>query len=323
MRANSISEKKLKIFRGLESYDKPGFAVVTVGTFDGLHAGHQKIIHSLNQLAAENGGKSVVITFEPHPRMVVGSGPEGLKLIINTERKYEILESLGIDQLVIIPFDLNFSALSYEKFVEEILIDRIGTRILVIGYDHHFGRNREGDYDRLLELSERLNFRIVRIAAQIIDDMAVSSTKIRNALNDGNIYKANRMLGYLYSVTGIVEKGNMLGRSIGFPTANIKVEDHYNIIAKLGVYACRVGIGGKTYAGMGNIGFRPTIEGKNPVIETHIFDFEEDIYGMEITIYFISRIRDEKKFNNLDELKQQLIKDKEDALLILKNNPES
>jgi len=284
--------------------------VVTVGTFDGLHLGHQKIIRRMTELAMENSGEAILVTFDPHPRLVVNSNSYEIKFINTQKRKFDLLSKLGINCLIIVPFTKEFAKTSSEDFIINYLVKNIGTKKLIVGYDHHFGRNREGNYQKLHQLGENYGFDVEEISAQYIDDRAVSSTKIRKALIDGDIKLANKMLGYEYSITGVVVEGNKIGRSIGFPTANIEIEDKYKLIAAGGVYACKVDVDGKIYHGMGNIGTRPTIGINGLVTEVHIFDFDKEIYGQEITIYFVDRIRDEKKFNGLEELESQLENDR-------------
>lgn len=300
----------MRIYQNINDFPKATFAVVTVGTFDGLHLGHQKIIQRMKELAKENNGETILVTFDPHPRLVVNVNSHEIKFINTQKRKFDLLEKLGIDHLIIIPFTKEFAKTSSEDFIKEYLIEGIGAKKLIVGYDHHFGNNREGNYQKLHQLGRKYGFEVEEISAQYIDETAVSSTKIRQALTDGNVKQANKMLGYEYSITGIVIEGNKIGRTIGFPTANIEIEDKYKLIAAGGVYACKVDVNGKQYAGMGNIGTRPTVGINGLVTEVHIFDFDEDIYGKEITIYFEDRIRDEKKFKDLEELKSQLMKDR-------------
>lgn len=299
----------MKIFQDINDFPKANDAVVTVGTFDGLHLGHQKIILRMTTLAKENNSETVLVTFDPHPRLVVNKNAQEIKFINTQNRKFDLLSNLGIDHLIIIPFTKEFAKTSSEDFIQEYLIDRIGTKKLIVGYDHHFGRDREGNYEKLHQLGIKYGFEVEEISAQYIDGIAVSSTKIRKALMDGDAKLANKLLGYTYSITGIVVEGNKIGRTIGFPTANIEIEDKYKLIAAGGVYACKVDIDGKEFAGMGNIGTRPTVGINGLVTEVYIFNFDKDIYGQQITIYFIDRIRDEKKFNDLKELKSQLEQD--------------
>ncbi len=308
----------MKIYKGLKEFKKVRNPVVTVGTFDGVHIGHSKIFQKMAGIAKACGGETVVVTFHPHPRLVVHPDSKDLKFINTQERKYDLIEKIGIDHLVIIPFTSEFATTDAGTFVKDILVDKIGVHELVVGYDHHFGQNRKGSFEELLKLAAEFNFRVEQIPAQDINNIAISSTKIRNALNEGDIKAANMLLGYEYSITGIVVEGNRIGHKIGFPTANIKLQDEYKLITAIGVYACRVQCKGKIYLGMGNIGYRPTINNSDLTIEVHIFDFDEEIYGETITIFFVDRIRDEVKFKDLDALKTQLINDKDVVQEILK-----
>ncbi|NQT78110.1 MAG: bifunctional riboflavin kinase/FAD synthetase [Bacteroidetes bacterium] len=301
----------MKIYHGIEEYRKVKNPVVSVGTFDGVHLGHSKILERVVRLADECEGESVVITFHPHPRLVIHPDSKNLKFINTLEKKYELIGKNGIDHLVIIPFTVEFASTGAENFIKKILLEKIGVHKLVLGYDHHFGKNREGSFEELLTLAKDLDFGVEQIPVQDINDIAVSSTKIRNALKEGNIVLANTLLGYEYSITGTVVGGQKIGRGIGFPTANIELNDEYKLITAIGVYACRVKWGNKSFLGMSNIGHRPTINNGDLTIEVHIFDFDEEIYGETITIYFVDRIRDEEKFESLDALRQQLIQDQE------------
>jgi len=307
----------LKIYHSLSDFKGSEYAVITVGTFDGLHLGHQKIINRMKTLSEENNGETILITFDPHPRLVLHENSKNLKFINTQQRKFDLLEKLGMDHIIIVPFTKEFAQTSSEDFIKEYLVEKLEVKKLIVGYDHHFGNNREGNYDQLHILGQKYGFEVEEIKAQYIDDIAVSSTQIRNALMAGNVKKANTMLGYEYSITGVVVEGNRIGRSIGFPTANIDIEDKYKLIAAGGVYTCKVGYKGSLYKGMGNIGTRPTVGINGLVTEVHIFDFDDDIYGEEITIYFVDRIRDEKKFDNLEELKKQLITDQRTVLKLL------
>lgn len=307
----------MKIYDGIEGFGKVKNPVVTVGTFDGVHIGHSKIFQTMRKLAGECEGETVVVTFHPHPRLVLHADSKDLKFINTQERKYDLISKNGIDHLVVIPFTKEFAATAADTFVEDILVKKMGVCKLVVGYDHHFGKNREGSFEELLRLSEKHGFGVEQIPAQDIDNIAVSSTKIRKALNEGNIAYANNLLGYEYSITGVVVGGNKIGRKIGFPTANIDLQDEYKLITAIGVYACRILYNGRMYLGMGNIGYRPTINNSDLTIEVHIFDFDEEIYNQTITIFFVDRIRDEVKFKNLDALKEQLTKDRRSAKKIL------
>ena len=294
--------------------------VVTVGTFDGVHIGHSRIFRRMRELARECDGETVVVTFHPHPRLVIHPDSKGLKFINTLEKKYKLIESYGIDHLVIIPFTREFSRTDARTFIKDILFDTIGLCQLVVGYDHHFGRNREGTFNELENLARELDFIVEQIPEQDVDNIAISSTKIRNALKEGNVGIANALLGYEYSITGKVVPGNKIGRKIGFPTANIQLEDEYKLITAVGVYACRVEWNGEIFKRMGNIGYRPTIDHSDLTIEVHIFEFDEEIYGDTITIYFVDRIRDEVKFRDLEALREQLTKDRETVLGRLKDH---
>lgn len=310
----------MKIHSDISSLKRPEYAVVTVGTFDGIHVGHQKIIRRMREIAQENGGETILVTFDPHPRQVLNNHDGDLKFINTQKRKLNLLHEFGIDHMIIIPFTKEFAKTSSEDFIKNYLVDKIGVKKLIVGYDHHFGRNREGNYEKLKQLGDNWGFEVEEIPAQIIDEVAVSSTKIRKALADGDISKANLMLGYPYSITGIVVEGNKIGRTIGFPTANIETQDEFKLIAAGGVYSCEVEIENIIYKGMGNIGIRPTIGVNGLVTEVHIFKFNRNIYGKEITIFFHDRIRDERKFGSLDLLKEQLKIDKETITKLIKES---
>jgi riboflavin kinase/FMN adenylyltransferase len=301
----------LKIYNDIGDFEGVGYAIVTVGTFDGLHIGHQKIVRRMAELAMEHNGDTVVVTFNPHPRLVLEPMNSNLKFITTEQKKYELLEALGIEHLLILPFTKAFAAMKADDFIRDYLVGKMGVKKLVVGYDHHFGNKREGNFDHLFRQGVQYGFGVEEIAAVYIDDIAVSSTQVRNALTEGNLKLANRMLGYDYSITGKVVEGNRIGRTIGFPTANIKVEDKYKLIAAGGVYACKVKIDGRVYQGMGNIGTRPTIAKHDFATEVHIFNFDGELYGKTITIYFLDRIRDEKKFDGLEKLAEQLRKDRD------------
>ncbi|GAB4319545.1 MAG: bifunctional riboflavin kinase/FAD synthetase [Bacteroidales bacterium] len=311
----------MKIYEDISGFRGSEFPVVTVGTFDGLHIGHQKIIRRMKEIARQNNGDTILITFEPHPRQVLGNGNGNLKFISTRKRKMELLAHFGIDHMIIIPFTKEFAQTSSEEFVKNYLADILRTRFLVVGYDHHFGRGRSGDYDQLRLLGRKHGFEVEEISACMLGDIPVSSTKIRQALNEGDIALANRMLGYAYSITGKVVQGNHIGTRIGFPTANIECEDQFKLIARGGVYACRIETAMGRFNGMGNIGFRPTIGGSEQVTEVHLFDFEGNLYGQEITIFFIDRIRDEIKFRDLEALRNQLVADEKKARTILGTSP--
>ena len=303
----------MRIYHNIEEFEKVQKAVVTTGTFDGVHVGHLKIINRLCELANKNGGETVLLTFFPHPRMVLFSDGD-LKLINTKNEKIALLEKAGIDHLIIHPFSREFSRLSSVEFVRDILVNKIGTNCLVIGYNHHFGRNREGTFEHLKEFGPIYGFEVEEISAEDVHEVSVSSTKIRNALKKGDIKTAKSYLDYDFGLTGIVVKGNHLGHQIGFPTANIKVLDSYKLIPANGVYGVRVKYKEEVYKGMLNIGMRPTIGGAEKTVEVHIIDFELDLYGEELSIYFDSWIRDEQKFEHIAALKRQLEKDKRAVL---------
>jgi riboflavin kinase / FMN adenylyltransferase len=310
----------VRVFRDLKEFERLPNAIVTTGTFDGVHAGHQKIIENLQSIAASEGGESVLLTFYPHPRLVLFPEDNDLKLLNTLEEKIILLEKTGVDNLIIHPFTQAFSRYTATQYVENILIESIGVKKLVIGYDHHFGRNREGSYENLLQMSTLYDFKVVEIPAQEIDEVNVSSTKIRTALINGDIETANSFLNYNYSITGEVIHGNQLGRTIGFPTANLKIDNSYKLIPGQGVYAVEVLLNNIRYNGMLNIGYRPTINNVlKQSIEVNIFNFEKEIYGEKITLTFLKKIREEKKFETLDKLKTQLNMDRLLVISLLKN----
>jgi len=300
----------MQIFYDIEQVPPLKKPIITVGIFDGVHCGHQEIFRQMKALTIEPDQKTIAITFEPHPRIALGNDNEDVKFINIFEKKIERIAHSGIDYLLVLPFTSEFAALSPEDFVREYLVKKLNVGILVIGYDHHFGKSRSGDYHEIERLGIQYGFSVVEVGEVCCEGDVVSSTKIREALKKGDIEIANRYLGYHYSITGTVVHGNMLGRKLGFPTANIELPDRHKLITANGVYACCVLVNGKWHEGMSNIGFRPTIEKSPLTIETHIFNFNEDIYGKTITIAFIQRIRDEVKFSDLEHLKQQLTQDK-------------
>jgi riboflavin kinase/FMN adenylyltransferase len=307
----------MKIYHRLEDFVGVNNPIVTTGTFDGVHLGHQKIIARLNQLAKSINGESVLLTFYPHPRMVLFPDDNELKLLNTQDEKIKLLEQFGVQHLIIIPFTKEFSRLSSIEFVRDILVNQLKTKRLVIGYNHHFGRNREGSFEHLKEFGPVYGFEVEEIPAKDIDHIEISSTKIRNALQSGSIDVAKQFLGFNYTIKGRVIEGNKIGRTIGYPTANIVVGDKYKLIPADGVYAVKVIHQTKLYGGMLNIGNNPTIPGKRRSIEVHIFNFDKIIYEEEITIEFVMRLRKELKFENIDELKIALDNDKSNSLRIL------
>jgi len=308
----------VKLYTNLEQF-KARKPVVTIGTFDGVHLGHQKVILRLQEFAKKHDGETVIFTFHTHPRVITSPNENNLRLLTTLDEKIKLFEKYGIDHLIIYTFDKSFSELSYSEFVEKLLVEKIGTHCLVVGYDHKFGKNREGGFDYLKKCAEKFKFEIERLDALLVEEDSVSSTKIRNALQNGEIEKANHYLGYQFTLNGTVVEGKQLGRKLGFPTANIETSDKNKIIPGYGVYAVKVELNGAFYNGMLNIGTRPTFNNNadNRSIEVNIFDFEGDIYGKEITLAFVGKIRDEQKFDNIEMLVTQLEKDKIEALLIL------
>ena len=307
----------MKVYHGVENFIPPAFPVITTGTFDGVHEGHMVILDRIKALAKERNGETVVVSFDPHPRSVIHPHLE-LKLIHTIEEKIERLEKAGIDHFVIIPFTKEFSRTTSLEFVRDILVNTLNAKLLVIGYDHQFGRNREGSVIELEEYAMTYDFEIEQIEAQTFEDINISSTKIRKALNEGDFETANHFLGYDFMMTGNVIHGNKLGNSIGFPTANIDVHNKFKLIPSNGVYAVEVVVGQKVYGGMLNIGSKPTVNlTDQQSIEVNIFDFNANIYGKEIQINFKKRLRSEQKFESVDELKLQLGRDKEDSLALL------
>lgn len=304
----------MKVYRDINEFVNRGNAVVTTGTFDGVHFGHQKIISRLKEVAQQVNGETVIITFFPHPRLVLFPEDNDLKLINTLDEKIELLTNAGIDHLIIIPFTKEFSRLSSLEFIQQILAHKIGTKRLVIGYDHHFGKNREGSFEHLKAYAPEYGFQVEEIPEQDINDVAVSSTKIRNAILKGDVETANTYLGYAFNLSGVVAKGDQIGRTIGYPTANIKVPEQYKLIPGDGIYASQIFIGEKTYEGMLYIGNRPTVNGLSKVIEVNIFDFEADIYEQTIKVNFLKYIRGDKKLNGLEELKMALLEDKKTCL---------
>jgi len=307
----------MKVYRSLEELPKIKNAIVTQGTFDGVHAAHQVILNRLKQIATEQEGETVVMTFDPHPRMVLFPEDHGLKLLQTLDEKIGSLKKEGIDHLLVIPFTREFSRLTSLQFIRDIIVNKIGTKVLVIGYNHRFGKNREGSFEHLKEYSNLYGFDVEEISEQDIDEVSVSSTRIRKALDEGDVKQAAKYLGRNYSLTGEVIKGKQLGRTIGFPTANILVKDVNKQIPADGVYAVQVFINNSVYFGMLNAGYRPTVDGRTHAIEVHVFEFAEDIYGNEVTVEFVDKIRDEQRFEGIDALTNQLQKDKLHALHLL------
>jgi riboflavin kinase/FMN adenylyltransferase len=307
----------MAVFFNIEQVPRLQNAVITIGTFDGVHLGHRTILKNVVDRAAEIGGESVLITFEPHPRKLLFPG-QPLWFITPLEQKLKLVTEIGIQHIVVVPFTKAFSELSASEYVEDFLIKTFQPHTIIIGYDHRFGHDRTGDIHLLEQLRSRYNYELIEIKAQLIDEAAVSSTKIRKALKDGQVQEAAHMLGRDYNMRGAVVRGAQLGRTIGYPTANIRLNEPEQIVPGIGVYAVRVIHEDTTYKGMLSIGYNPTVTNDRSIkIEVNIFDFNKDIYDRIIEISFVARLRDEVKFNGLDALKEQLHRDKLDSLRIL------
>ncbi|WP_224488684.1 bifunctional riboflavin kinase/FAD synthetase [Robertkochia flava] len=287
--------------------------VVTIGTFDGVHVGHKKIIEKLVANARANSLRSTILTFFPHPRMVLQQASD-LKLLNTLDEKMEILEATGLEQLIIHPFTKEFSRMTAEEFVRDVLVGALQTKKVIIGYDHRFGRNRTATIEDLRVFGERYGFEVEQISAEEIDEVSVSSTKIRKALDEGDVETANEYLGYEYMLSGNITRGKGLGRQLDFPTANLHIEESYKLIPKNGVYVVKSRIDDREVFGMMNIGYNPTVNGTEKTIEVHFFDFQEDLYEKNIRVLLLHRLREETRFDSIDELKQQLYKDKERSL---------
>lgn len=327
----------MKVYRHIDEFQKLKSAVVTIGTFDGVHFGHQKIINRLTEVAKKSGGESVILTFFPHPRMILQPENNKLKLITTIDEKAELIEKLGVDHLIITPFTRDFSNLSAETYIKQILVDKIGTKKLIIGFDHRFGKDRQGNLAELQKYASQYDYEVEEIPEQDIHEVKVSSTQIRESLIAGDAETAEDFLSYPFFLTGKVIKGDRLGRQMGFPTANLHVEETYKLIPSDGIYAVEVELLNKQhnypidqplvsilkvnssnlFKGMAYIGNRPTINGMNRNIEVNIFDFDRDIYRQYIRIHFKNFVREDMRFNSMDELKEQIAKDKLAVLKIL------
>lgn len=302
--------------QSISKYDKKQSAVITIGTFDGVHVGHKMILERLINDARDKGMASIVLTFFPHPRMVLQKDT-GLKLLNTIEEKKKILQELGLDYLVIQRFTKTFSRLAATAFVRDILVNTLKAKKVIIGYDHRFGRNRNANITDLIAFGNALDFEVEEIPAQEIEAVSVSSTKIRKALLDGDIRTANTYLGYPYMLTGKVQQGKGLGKKLNFPTANLHIKETYKLIPRNGVYVVESTIGKKLVYGMMNIGFNPTVNGEKQSIEVHFFDFNGDLYNKKIQVRLLEWIREEQKFDSLEALTHQLKKDRETALTII------
>lgn len=308
----------MKIYSGLEGL-KAKRPIVTIGMFDGIHTGHRELLAITTQKATEIGGESVVLTFWPHPRIVLKKNDESLRFLTSLEEKTVLFSQLGIDHLVIVPFNEQFSKLTALEFVKSILVEQIGLKHLVIGFNHRFGRDGHRHPINYHELGEQFSFGVSLVDPVIVGEKRSSSTVIRELLQRGDVSNANKLLGYMYRVTGRVVGGQRLGRTINYPTANVEVEEPAKLIPLDGVYACRVSVLGRSYNGMLNIGYRPTVSKQKDfrTIEVHILDFNEDIYSEEIIVEFVERVRNEQKFSSIDELKKQLAVDEKQVRGIL------
>jgi riboflavin kinase / FMN adenylyltransferase len=306
----------MKVHYDISSLPVFNKAVVTVGTFDGVHLGHRQIIDLMRYEAALVNGETIIITFHPHPRQIIQPERSNIYLLNSLSEKIDLIEKLGIDHLIVIPFTDNFAGISAEDYISDFLVKNFHPATIIIGYDHKFGKNRSGDYHLLEEKSLLYKYQLKEIPVQMLQNSTISSTRIREALHQGDVKTANDFLGYRYFLSGLVIEGNKLGRTIGFPTANLQVQNEDKLIPSDGVYAVSIvsndWADGKKY-GMMNIGMRPTVNGTSRTIEVNIFDFDKDIYGKSITISFIQHLRDEIKFDGIESLKAQLTKDKEEA----------
>ncbi|WP_417939126.1 bifunctional riboflavin kinase/FAD synthetase [Flavobacterium sp. RS13.1] len=302
----------MKVFHSLNDFHSTKKTILTLGTFDGVHIGHKKILERITQNTENRQYESLVLTFFPHPRMVLQEKSE-IKLLNTIQEKSKLLQATGIENLVIHPFNESFSRLTAEEFVRSILVDQFHIHKIIIGHDHRFGRNRTANIDNLIAFGVEYGFEVEQISAQEIQDVSVSSTKIRIALQEGNMALANEYLGYTYFLTGDVVKGKQLGRTIGFPTANIQIAEDYKLIPKNGVYVVKTIIDQKEVFGMMNIGLNPTVNGQKQSIEVNLFDFDTDIYGQKLEISLLKYLREEQKFGSVDLLKEQLNLDKQTA----------
>ena len=308
----------MKVYRKLSEFKPQSKSIVTVGTFDGVHIGHQKLLSTINNIAQVENGESILLTFSPHPRLILFPEDNDLKLLTTLDERIERLQKTGLDHLIIHPFTKDFSRITASEYVSDILVKHLGVDKLVIGYDHHFGRNREGNLEYLKKVSSDFNFDVVEIPAQEIDAVNVSSTKIRKALLEGDVDRANEFLGYEYGIDGTVVKGNKIGRTMGFPTANIKPLDKYKLVPGSGVYAVLFRIDDVWYKGMANIGTRPTVtDSPKSVIEVNVLNFDGDLYDKKVRVVFVRRLRDEVKFENMASLTKQMENDADNTKVAL------
>jgi len=306
----------MKIIKGLDQLQSAEPCAVTMGTFDGVHKGHHLLIERLISESKSRGLKSVLVTFDPHPRQFF-AGPDKVKLLTTLQEKLELLQKFTLDCLAVVEFNQQLAQITYQDFLQEILLKKLKMRLLLIGYDHGFGKGRQGTFENLKPLAPKLNFDLLKVEPLVLGEHIVKSSTIRELLLQGQLEKANKLLGHPYQLKGEVVKGRLLGKKLEFPTANLYISDSAKLLPKDGVYAVDVKVDDKFYRGMLNIGFRPTVNHSTQrTVEVHILDFTRDIYGQQITVYFKKRLRDEKRFKNLEELKEQLTKDKEQSLKI-------
>jgi riboflavin kinase/FMN adenylyltransferase len=296
-------------FQGIDFYTTNRKTVVTIGTFDGVHKGHQQIIRHLVETAKQENCSSLILTFFPHPRLVL-QGDSSIQLLNTIEERKALLSKTGVDHLIVHPFDEAFSSMTAEEFIESVLVKKLNVQQIIVGHDHRFGKNRTADFHDLVAFGKKYDFHVTQIAAEMLNEVNISSTKIRAALQEGDIQLANSYLGHPYQLNGQVQKGNQLGRTIGFPTANLAVAEAYKLIPKKGVYLVQSVLNQKKVFGLMNIGVRPTVDGKTQTIEVFYLDFEGDLYGQQLQVELLDFIRDEQKFESLDALKIQLEKDK-------------
>jgi riboflavin kinase/FMN adenylyltransferase len=309
----------MRVFRDLSQLPPFKNSVITIGTFDGVHKGHQKLIERIEQLSQKISGENIIITFHPHPRIVINPNDKSLRLLNTLEEKIALLESYGVDNLVVVPFSRDFSEQSAEDYISNFLVRNFTPKYIVIGYDHKFGKNRSGDLELLQKMKPQFGYEVEEISKETIDDIDISSTKIRTALMEGDIELATELLGHPYTLTGTVIKGLQNGRKLGYPTANISVVDEYKLIPKNGIYAVLVNSGGAIYKGMLSIGFNPTFDGKTQSVEVNILDFDKDIYGENLTLEFVRYMREEKKFGSIAELISAIDNDKVEIMEVLRN----
>lgn len=299
----------MRVFRELSGLPAFKNSVITIGTFDGVHKGHQKLIERIKTLSKQIGGESIIITFHPHPRIVINPEDKSLRLLNTIDEKVALLEKYGVDNVVIVPFSRDFSEQSASDYISNFLVENFHPKYIVIGYDHKFGKNRSGDYKLLEKMKAEYGYEMEEITKEMLDDIGISSTNIRNAISNGEIKLANELAGHNYTLSGTVVRGLQNGRKLGFPTANLQVNDEYKLVPKTGIYAVLVHHQGQKYKGMLSIGYNPTFDGKAQTIEVNILDFDRDIYGDSLTLEFIDYIRDEKKFDGVEALIEEIKND--------------